>query len=97
MPPRKRVTLPDHVRNAVLSDLALTKRRATEAEEDFKVRIYLGVEQGLDTYELAEELGLSQSAVSKYRGQGQAILERREKERGEFEPTRDRPAGDDPV
>lgn len=80
----------------MLADLLLTHEVALTAEENDKVRIYLAVEQGLDTREIADELGISQSAVSNYRRQGQAILERREKEKREREPG-GRAAGEDPV
>lgn len=96
VPPRKRVTLPDHVRAAVLADIALTHQNAITADENRKVRIFLATEQGLDTYELAEKLGVSQTTVSKYAGQGKAILSRREEEERERE-SGGRPPGDDPV
>ncbi|REE60444.1 regulatory ArsR family protein [Streptomyces sp. 3212.3] len=40
--------------------------------------MYLAIEQGLTTYELAEELGISQPAVSKYRIQGEAAFRERQ-------------------
>lgn len=88
--------MPDHVRAAVLADIALTHAAAEKAEETDKIRIYLATEQGLDTYEIAEELGLSQSAVSNYRRQGKALFEAREQEKREREP-RSLAAGEDPV
>jgi DNA-binding NarL/FixJ family response regulator len=88
--------LPDHVRAAVLADIELTHERAVTAEEDDKVRIFLATEQGLDTYEIADQLGISQTTVSKYARQGKEILERREREKREREPARDQPAGRDP-
>lgn len=78
MPPRKKATLPDHVRAAVLDDIALTHEAAMDALERDKIRIYLATEQGLDTYEIADRLGLSQTSVSKYAGQGRRALAERE-------------------
>lgn len=88
--------MPDHVRAAVLADLALTHQTAIAADENDKVRVYLATEQGLDTYEIAEQLGISQSAVSNYRRQGKVIFERRMQEERERE-SGDQPTGEDPV
>jgi DNA-directed RNA polymerase specialized sigma24 family protein len=96
VPPKKRVDLPDHVRAAVLTDIGLTYRRALEADEDSKIRLFLATEQGLDTYEIAQELGISQTSASKYARQGKEILARREEERRARE-SGDQPAGEDPV
>lgn len=81
MPPKKRIELPDHVRKAVLADVALTYQQSLESDENAKVRIYLATEQGLDTYEIAGQLGVSQSAVSKWKLQGKEVYHRREQER----------------
>jgi DNA-directed RNA polymerase specialized sigma subunit len=89
MPPRKRVDLPDHVREAVLADIALTHAQALDAEERDKIRIYLGTEQGLTTREIADEVGLGQTSVSKYAREGKEAYERRQQ-------ARSRRAGEDP-
>jgi hypothetical protein len=97
MPPKKKVDLPDHVRAAVLADIALTHQAAIAAEENDRIRVYLATEQGMDTYEIAEELGdVSQQTVSRWARQGKEILERRDREKRERDP-RGRPAGEDPV
>lgn len=97
MPPKKKVDLPDHVRAAVLADIALTHESAVTAEENDKVRIYLATEQGLDTYEIAEELGdVSQQTVSRWARQGREILERREREKRQREQG-GHSTGEDPV
>ncbi|MFF5471021.1 helix-turn-helix domain-containing protein [Streptomyces achromogenes] len=97
MPPKKKVNLPDHVRAAVLADIALTHESAVRAEENDKIRIFLATEQGLDTYEIADELGdVSQQTVSRWARQGREILERREREKREREQG-DHTAGEDPV
>lgn len=96
MPPKKKVDLPDHVRAAVLADIALTHQSAITADENDKVRIYLATVQGLDTYEVAAELRISQTTASKYARLGREILERREREKREREQG-SHPAGDDPV
>ena len=96
MPPRKKVTLPDHVRAAVLADIVLSHQTTITAEENEKVRIFLATEQGLDTYEIAEHLGMSQSGVSNYRRQGKEIWERRELEK-RSRGARGNPIGEDPL
>ncbi|MFG3718237.1 hypothetical protein ACGF8D_10615 [Streptomyces massasporeus] len=88
--------MPDHVRAAVLADISLTHQAAITAEENDKIRIYLATEQGLDTYEIADELRISQTSVSKYARQGKEIFERRTQEAREREPG-GRPASEDPV
>lgn len=78
VPPKRKINLPDHVREAVLGDVALTHQAAIEAEERDKIRIYLAVEQGLTTQELADRLLVSQSVVSKWRRQGEEAYLSRE-------------------
>ncbi|GAA1427684.1 hypothetical protein GCM10009601_39370 [Streptomyces thermospinosisporus] len=95
MPPKKKVTLPEHVRAAVLADIELTHQTAIQAEENDKVRIFLATQQGLDTYEIADKLGISQSSVSKYARQGREILERRRRE-AEARESGGQPSGEDP-
>jgi transposase len=95
MPPKKRVDLPDHVRGAVLADVALTHEQALEADERDKIRMYLALEQGVTTDEIAEELKargmeISQPTVSRYARAGKEIYVRREQ-------ARNQPAGEDPV
>ncbi|MEW2498347.1 hypothetical protein AB0942_33160 [Streptomyces nodosus] len=89
--------MPDHVRGAVLTDLALTHQTAINADENDKVRIHLATEQGLDTYEIAQALNISQSTASKYARLGREILERREQERSALESARNQQPGEDPV
>jgi DNA-directed RNA polymerase specialized sigma24 family protein len=97
MPPKKKVDLPDHVREALLGDVHMTYENALDAkalqeraDERFKIRIYLATEQGMTTREIAEELGIAQTSVSKYANQGREAYERREQARSQ-------PAGEDPV
>lgn len=97
MPPKKKVSLPDHVRAAVLTDLAVTHQQALDADERDKIRIFLATEQGLDTYEIADELGISQTSVSKYARLGKQALERRAEERRARESEGGRRTGEDPV
>ncbi|MGW2513626.1 helix-turn-helix domain-containing protein [Streptomyces scopuliridis] len=77
MPPKKKVDLPDHVREAVLDDVALSHQEAIDAEERDKIRIFLATEQGLSTYEIATKLGVSQQVVSKWSRQGEEARNRR--------------------
>jgi transposase-like protein len=93
VPPKKKVTLPDHVREAALADVELSHQQAMEADERDKLRIFLAVEQGLSTYEIADRLGVSQQVVSKWRRQGEEVYKQREQARSErlgIDP--DRPA-----
>ncbi|MGW0088258.1 hypothetical protein ACWDWS_04485 [Streptomyces sp. NPDC003328] len=48
------------------------------SKEQFKVRVYLAVEQGVTTRDIASRLGISQAAVSKYRIQGEAAFRERQ-------------------
>ncbi|MGW2169119.1 hypothetical protein ACWC1C_01145 [Streptomyces sp. NPDC001705] len=89
--------MPDHVRAAVLTDIALTHQHALDADEARKIRIFLATEQGLDTYEIAETLALSQSVVSKYARQGREAQMRRDQERRARESEGGRQPGEDPV
>ena len=81
MPPKKRVDLPDHVREAVLGDVGLSYQSALDAEENSRIRIYLATEQGLTTQEIANQLGISQTSASKYAREGKEAYLRREQAR----------------
>ena len=97
MPPKKKVDLPDHVRAAVLADVALTHQQALDAEERDKIRIYLALEQGVTTREIEEELRVPQATVSRWSRQGKEAWERREQGKEARESARDRQPGEDPV
>lgn len=88
MPPKKKVNLPDHVREAVLDDVQLSRRVSEESDATYKIRIYLATEQGLTTYEIADSLRLAQQSVSRYARQGQELYEARK------EALRNEQAGD---
>lgn len=77
MPPKKRINLPDHVREAVLDDVQLSYREAQSADERYKIRIHLAIVQGMTTYEIADFLGVSQSVVSKWSREGEQARDRR--------------------
>lgn len=83
VPPKKRVDLPEHVRAAVLADVHLDYVSAADALERSKIRIYLATVQGLTTYEIADDLGVSQAVVSKWSRQGKEIYDRRESARSQ--------------
>ncbi|MFI0233130.1 hypothetical protein [Streptomyces sp. NPDC017086] len=63
------------MREAIGADLRLAQETARAAETAFKIRVYLAVEQGLTTQQVADDLGISQAAASKYRIQGEALHE----------------------
>jgi IS30 family transposase len=97
VPPRKKIDLPDHVRSAVLEDVALTYQSALNADEQSKIRIHLALEQGVTTRELEEELGVPQQTISRWGRQGKEALERRREARPKRESARDQQPGEDPV
>lgn len=83
MPPKKRIALPEHVRAALLEELEITHEAAVTADEQDKIRIYLATEQGLTTYEIGDQLGVSAQTVSNWRKRGEELRERREQARSE--------------
>lgn len=96
MPPRKKIDLPDSVRAALLADVELTYRHSLDADESSKVRIYLALEQGITTYELEDQLRVSQQTISRWGRQGKEALERRERGKGARESAGDSQPGPDP-
>jgi hypothetical protein len=95
VPPKKKVDLPDHVRAAALAEAELSYRDTLGAEERFKVQLYLKVQQGLTTYELAEYfqsrgLQVSQPTIARWANYGEEAYKRRES-------ARDQQSGQDPV
>ncbi|MGW2550675.1 hypothetical protein [Streptomyces sp. NPDC001635] len=74
----KRVDWPPRVRAMLAEELRQSFREAQAAKEQFKVRVYLAVEQGVTTRDIASRLGISQAAVSKYRIQGEAAFHERQ-------------------
>lgn len=66
------------------------------AEERAKIRIHLAMEQGVTTYELEEELGISQQTISRWGRLGKEALERRQLEKRES-GARGNPIGEDPL
>jgi DNA-binding CsgD family transcriptional regulator len=61
------------VRELLVEELRQSHAAAQAAETAFKMRVYLAVEQGATTQEIADELGISQTSASKYRMQGEAL------------------------
>lgn len=96
MPPKKKVILPDSVRAALLADVELTYQHSIDADESSKIRIHLAIEQGITTYELEDQLRVSQQTISRWGRQGKEALERRERGKGAREPERDSQPGPDP-
>jgi len=75
---RKRVEPTPAVREALGEELRRSHEAARAAEEAFKIRVYLGVLQGVTTQEIADRLGISQSSASKYRMQGERLHQERQ-------------------
>jgi hypothetical protein len=96
VPPRKKIDLPDSVRAALLADVELTYRHSLDADESSKIRIHLAIEQGITTYELEDQLRVSQQTISRWGRQGKEALERREERKGAREPAGDRQSDPDP-
>jgi DNA-binding NarL/FixJ family response regulator len=69
--------VPPYIRALLGEELRLSYEAAAAAETAFKIRVYVAVEQGVTTQEIADELGVSQSVVSKYRIQGEALYRKR--------------------
>jgi predicted transcriptional regulator len=74
---RKRVEWPPHIRALLAEDLRLAHQAAQAAEAAFKIRVYIAVEQGATTQQIADALGIGQSTASKYRIQGEALYQER--------------------
>lgn len=66
-----------HVRGLLGEELRMAHEAARAADIAFKIRVYVAVEQGLTTRQVAEELGISQGGASKYRIQGEAAYRAR--------------------
>jgi hypothetical protein len=75
---RKRFEWPPHVRQMMYEDLCHGYLDARAAKEAFKIRVYIGVEQGVTTRQIADKLGISQASVSKYRIEGEALYQARQ-------------------
>lgn len=68
---RKRMDWPPRVRSLLLDNVRRSHEDALAADTALKVRIYITVQQGLTTREIAEHTGLSQTTISKYRIAGE--------------------------
>lgn len=90
MPPRKKITLPDEVRDALKGRLSESKDVADRAEESFHIDVYLMNRAGLTFEEIATQLGTRTSTVSDWKRKGEEAYRRRESARSES-------AGEDPV
>jgi transposase-like protein len=64
---------------AIEAELRLARDLQIQAEESFKIRVHLATEQGLTTQQIADGLGCSQAAASKWRIQGEQLLGNRER------------------
>ncbi|MEV6833515.1 hypothetical protein AB0N17_03120 [Streptomyces sp. NPDC051133] len=75
---RRGVDWPPHVRKMIGDDLRLSHEAARAAEDAFKIRVYIAVEQGVTTREIATEIGVSQQTVSRYRIEGESLYQHRQ-------------------
>lgn len=71
--PRKKITLPDHVKRAVLHEIHMDHQASQAAVDREHLRIYLAVEQNVLQAEIADELGVTQQAISNWRKRGEQI------------------------
>jgi DNA-binding NarL/FixJ family response regulator len=69
---------PAHVREMLGEELRLSHEAAQAAEVAFKIRVYIAVEQGLTTRQIADETGVSQATISRYRIEGEAAFAARQ-------------------
>jgi DNA-binding NarL/FixJ family response regulator len=78
MSPRRRFDLEPEVRAMLGEELRLSHEAARAAKAALKIRVYIAVKQGLTTQQIADALGVSQSSVSTYRMQGEALYRERQ-------------------
>lgn len=77
MPPQKRITLPDDVREAFEERLVHSKKISDQAVEDFYIDIYLMHRSGMTIAEIAGVLGESTSTVGDWKKKGEQARNRR--------------------
>lgn len=65
----------------MLADVEATHEHAIQAEEHGKIKIYLALQQGLTTGELAPRLNVGQQTVSRWGREGKELYEKREQSR----------------
>lgn len=75
---RKRFVWPPHVREMLFEELRSAHEAALAAETAAKIRIYVAVEQGVTTQQIADKIGMSQATVSRYRIDGEAAFAARQ-------------------
>ncbi len=75
---RERVEWPAHVRELLGEELIRSHEEALAAKEAFKIRVYIAVEQGVTTREIADHLGISQATISRYRIEGETAYRERQ-------------------
>lgn len=93
MPSRRKITLSDEVKRAVLDEIAMDYQAWQEAEKRFKRRVYLATVQGVYGEEIAERVSVSGGVVSKWKGQGEQETRGRRLDGGTSRPGEREPVG----
>lgn len=81
MPSRRKITLPDHVRKAVLDEIAMDYQAIQAATDRMHRRVYLGLMQGLIQDDVADRLNslegvkVTRQAVSLWKQRGEQLSE----------------------
>lgn len=77
MPPKRRITLPDDVRDALSERLRESKEASERTRESFFVDVYLMNRAGMTEKEIAEVLGVSPATVNDWKRKGEEARNRR--------------------
>lgn len=80
MPPKRKITLSDEVREALLGRLEQSRETSDRAREAFFVDVYLMNRAGLTEKEEAERLGVSSATVNDWKRRGEEAWRRREED-----------------
>lgn len=77
VPPKRKITLSDDVREAFTERLKHSQACAERAEEDFLIDVYLMNLSGMTIAEIAEALGQKTSTVGDWKRKGEEARSRR--------------------
>lgn len=77
MPPRKKITLPDDVREALGERLRESKDASERSRENFLIDVYLMNKAGMTEKEIADLLKASPATVNDWKRKGEEARARR--------------------